>query len=85
MIGAAVSGETARYAQALSLALVTVFVLLLVFLIGSFVIVRSTRRYRAAIERKRSAPTESSDVWSLARVNENQDDHESDEDEREKS
>ncbi len=66
MIAEVSSGEGARYAQALSLALVTALVLVLVFLLGSLIIVRSARRYRDSIERRRGTPTQSDDAWSLA-------------------
>jgi len=66
VIGEGPPGEAARYAQALGLALVTALVLVLVFLVGSFIIVRSSRRYRASLERRRARPTQSDDAWSLS-------------------
>ena len=41
------------------------FILVIVFLVGSYVLVRTTRRYRAGLTRTRSPPTDTSDVWSM--------------------
>ena len=48
--------------------LMVFFVLILAFLVGSFVVVRMIRRYRAALEHERPTPTASEDVWSMQRV-----------------
>ena len=79
VIADASSGEATRYAQALSLALITTLVLVLVFLVGSLIIVRSARRYRASLERRRDTPTQSDDVWSLAREDHNAEEADADE------
>ncbi len=44
------------------------FLLILLFLGGSFVIVRATRRYLAATLRRRGTPTVSDDVWSMHKL-----------------
>lgn len=47
--------------------LMVFFVLILAFLVGSFVVVRTIRRYKEALARQQSAPTASDDVWSMPR------------------
>ncbi len=51
------------------------FLLMLLFLGGSFVIVRATRRYLAATLRRRGAPTVSDDVWLMHKLPNESDEH----------
>ena len=51
------------------------FLLMLLFLGGSFVIVRATRRYQAATLRRRGPPTVSDDVWSMHKLPKESDEH----------
>lgn len=49
-------------------------VLVVVFLIGSMVFVRASRRYRLSLNRKANAPTDATDVWSMHRLKDYSDD-----------
>lgn len=59
--------DGARTARAMGFVLVAILLLVLFFLLGSLIFVRSARRYRSAVERRRrqSSPTASADVWSM--------------------
>lgn len=59
------------------------FLLVVVFFIGSFVIVRTLRKYREDLERKSPPPTDSEDVWSMHRISEQDDEPAQDDDEDE--
>ncbi len=52
-------------ATSLSLVLLTIMVLFLVVLTGSFVVVRFGRRYFSMIGRRAAAPTASQSVWEM--------------------
>ena len=54
--------------QASPFVLMVGFFLVLVFLVGSYAIVRGSRRLREAILYKAPKPTASSDVWSMHKV-----------------
>ena len=51
--------------RGLSLLLMVGFVLALVVLLGSYVLVRTMRRYRALTQRKPGVPTPNEDVWAM--------------------
>ena len=55
-------------APALALVLLVVFLVVLAFLIGGWIIVRSARRRRALTTRERTAPTPSEDVWAMHKL-----------------
>lgn len=59
--------EAARTARAMGFVLVAILLLVIFFLLGSLIFVRSARRYRAGVERRsrESQPTASADVWSM--------------------
>jgi len=57
--------DPAKAAPALGLLLLIGFLLTLVFLLGTFVIVRSLRRYWAAAARRRCKQTPMDDVWAM--------------------
>lgn len=60
--------ESARFMGLVPGMLIGGVLLLVVFLAATFVLVRSSRRYRQSLTRKSAAPTDSSDVWSMHRV-----------------
>jgi len=64
----------AEAAQALPLALAVSLVLVLLVLFGSYALVRAARRHRAALERRRAAPTDTTDVWAMHRLPEGAED-----------
>lgn len=61
------AADGARTVRAMGFVLVAVLLLVLFFLLGSLIFVRSARRYRSGVERRsrEPSPTESSDVWSM--------------------
>lgn len=61
------SPDAASVAKALPAFLGLGFLLVVVFFVGSFVIVRTLRKYREGLERKSPPPTDSEDVWSMHR------------------
>jgi hypothetical protein len=63
--GALPAGETVQAVQAGPAVLLLVLFLVLVFLFASYAIVRSSRRFRELIFRKRPPPTASDDVWAM--------------------
>lgn len=54
-----------KVVRSLPLFLLVGLLLVLVFLVGSYVIVRSGRRYRAMMGRQRAAPSSMEDVWAM--------------------
>ncbi len=44
------------------------FVLVLVFLFGSWALARALRQYRYALQRKKPAPTDARDVWAMHKL-----------------
>jgi hypothetical protein len=60
--------DSTRALEALSTLLVVGLLLTLIVLVGSHVLVRAARRYRAVGNRARSPATPSEDVWSLHRA-----------------
>lgn len=75
--------DAAGVAKALPTFLGLGFLLVVVFFVGSFVIVRTLRKYREDLERKSPPPTDSEDVWSMHRVSEADDGFTEDDDEDE--
>ncbi len=57
-----------KVVQALPLLLLAGLLLVLVFLVASYVIVRGGRRYRTAMSRKRASPTATDDVWATHKL-----------------
>ena len=62
-----------RVSSAVAIAILAVALVLLVFFVTSYVLIRSARRFRMAAERKRPAPTPSEDVWKQHKLPENWD------------
>lgn len=60
--------DQAEVAKTLPVFLMYGFILVIIFLVFSYLIVRTTRRYRAGISRKRAPPTDSEDVWSMHKI-----------------
>ena len=60
--------DPTKVAPALALVLLIGFVLALLFLLSTYVLVRSMRRYRAAASRRRRAPTPTDDVWAMGKL-----------------
>ena len=54
--------------RTLPLALLALLLLVLVFLLGSFLVVRAGRHYRTALSRKRAPPTAMEDVWAMHKL-----------------
>ena len=54
--------------RALPLFLLVGMLLVLIFLVASFVMVRAGRRYRSASARKRASPTAMEDVWAMHKL-----------------
>ena len=57
--------DQTKVAKTLPIFLMFGFILVIIFLVFSYLIVRTTRRYRAGIFRKRAPPTDTKDVWSM--------------------
>lgn len=60
--------DQAEFAKTLPVFLMFGFVLVIIFLVFSYLLVRITRRYRAGIFRKRAPPTDTKDVWSMHKI-----------------
>ncbi len=60
--------QSAKAARTLPLFLMTALVMVLVFLFGGYVLLRATRRYRAAIDRKRPPPSDTRDLWTMHKL-----------------
>ncbi len=65
--------EAQRFATAYGLLLLVGFLLVVVFLLGSYIAVRVSRRVRAESARKRALPTPTEDVWSMHRLPDDED------------
>lgn len=68
------SDQRAALVQAAPMLLLVTFLLVLVFLVGSFILVRGIRRHLAAGDHQRGPPTPTDDVWSMHRVRDDSDD-----------
>ena len=68
--------ESSRFVAAWSLFLLVGLILVLVVLLGSFILVRSSRRRRAALDHKYAPPTASEDVWAMHQLSEDWDEPE---------
>lgn len=55
-------------ARTLTFFLLTALVMVLVFSVGGYVLLRVTRRYRAAIDRKRPPPSDTRDLWAMNKL-----------------
>lgn len=62
------SGEDAK---TLATVLVYLLILVVVFMFGSYAIMRASRRFRGALSRRKADPTEAGDVWAMHKVPEN--------------
>ncbi|MGB2987914.1 MAG: hypothetical protein WBE26_18755 [Phycisphaerae bacterium] len=60
--------DRAKIVRALPLFLLVALLLVLVFLLGSYVLVRATRRYRQSVNRRRAAPSPIEDVWAMHKL-----------------
>lgn len=61
-------------ARALPMLLFVVLTVVITLLVGGLVIVRAMRRHRIYLSHERPAPTEASDVWSMHRAPDDDDD-----------
>ncbi len=68
--------ESSRFVAAWSLFLLVGLILVLVVLLGSFILVRSGRRWRAALDHKPAPPTASEDVWAMHKLSDDWDEPE---------
>lgn len=68
--------ESSRFVAAWSLFLLVGLLFVLVVLLGSFILVRSARRWRAALDHKPAPPTASEDVWVMYRLSDDWDEPE---------
>ena len=68
--------RSAKAARTLPLYLMTAVVMVLVFLFGGYLLLRVTRRYRAAIDRKRPPPSDTRDLWTMHKLPAELDDEE---------
>ncbi len=55
-------------AQTLATVLVYLLILVVVFMFGSYAIMRASRRFRGSLSRRKSEPTEAGDVWAMHKV-----------------
>lgn len=60
--------QGARAARTLPFFLLTALVIVLVFSVGGYVLLRVARRHRAAIERKRPPPSDTRDLWTMHKL-----------------
>jgi len=60
--------DALRTARSSSAVLLLGFVLVLVFLVGSYAIVRGSRRFREAFLRPKLRPTSADDVWAMHKL-----------------
>ncbi len=67
------AGMPSPAAGAVSLFVLVSVILVLVFLLGTFVLVRNARRRRATAERQPPAPTSADDVWAMHKLPEEDD------------
>lgn len=67
-LGASEGDKSEKIIPAFALVLLAALGLVVVFLVGSLVIVRSARRHRATLGEGRRSPTPVSDVWGMHRV-----------------
>jgi hypothetical protein len=56
------------FARAATPLLAVGFLLVLVFLVGTYVLVRSSRRFLEGTRRERASPTSTPDIWSMHRA-----------------
>ena len=61
-------GADPRRVQAMSQLLLWLFLLVLLFLVASLIILRTSRRFRATLEHRRATPTNTEDVWAMHRL-----------------
>ncbi len=59
------SPEKLKVVRAAPSVLLTVGIVVLIFLVSSYVFVRASRRYRLGLIRKAPAPTDTTDVWAM--------------------
>lgn len=59
------SGEDAK---TLATVLVYLLILVVVFMFGSYAIMRASRRFRGSLSRRKADPTEAADVWAMHKV-----------------
>ena len=62
------TADQIKAASAMKLLLIVGFILFLAVLLGTFIMVRSARRYREAASRARAAPTAATDAWAMHRL-----------------
>ena len=67
---AAKAARTTQAVQASPFVLMVGLLLILLFLVGSVVIVRSARRFRESVLHKKPPPTEADDVWAMHKLRE---------------
>ena len=55
-------------AKALATVLVYLLIMVVVFMLGSYAIMRASRRFRGSLSRTRAEPTDAGDVWAMHKV-----------------
>ncbi len=55
-------------AKALATVLVYLLILVVVFIFGSYALMRASRRFRGSLSRSKADPTEAGDVWAMHKV-----------------
>ena len=68
----------AKLASAIALAVLAGMIVLLVFLVASYALIRSARRFRQAAEKNPPAPTPSDDLWLQHKLPEDWEDEDDD-------
>ena len=59
---------SAEVAPVLPWFLMVGLLLVLVFLFGTFAVIRAARRYREVVARRRAGPTSAEDVWAMHKI-----------------
>jgi ABC-type Fe3+ transport system permease subunit len=60
--------EKVKAVRAAPMVLLSVTLVVLAFLVASYVLVRASRRYRMTLERRANPPTDTRDVWSMHKL-----------------
>jgi len=60
--------DAAKVIRAAPMVLLGVALVVLAFLVASYVFVRASRRYRQSLERRPNPPTDSTDLWSMHKL-----------------
>ncbi len=55
-------------AKTLATVLVYLLIMVVVFMFGSYALMRASRRFRSSLSRRKADPTEAADVWAMHKV-----------------